>query len=117
MEGRQLVCYGSTDVDPSLRLYWYPADSDFTAANGWPSSWANHNPYTNKLKAKLPSTDHPSTDGKRYLEQTYDVASALLKAEGYQGITIDDNPNFKDHVYGYSAFNVSTYRDLARCRI
>ncbi|KAF8905671.1 hypothetical protein CPB85DRAFT_1437210 [Mucidula mucida] len=94
---------GGTSINGGL--YWYPADSDFTAANGWPSSWANHNPYTNKLKAKLPSTDHPSTDGKRYLEQTYDVASALLKAEGYQGITINDNPNFKDHVYGYSAFN------------
>ncbi|KAF9038951.1 hypothetical protein BDZ89DRAFT_945553 [Hymenopellis radicata] len=94
---------GGTSINGGL--YWYPADSDFTAVNGWPSSWANHNAYTNKLKAKLPSTDHPSTDGKRYLEQTYTVASALLAAEGYQGITINDNPNFKDHVYGYSAYN------------
>lgn len=86
-------------------LYWYPADADFTTANGWPSSWSSHGPYTDKLKARLPSNDHPSTDGKRYLEEAYDVAAQLLRGQGYSNITINDNPNYKDHVFGYSAFN------------
>jgi cellobiose dehydrogenase (acceptor) len=50
-------------------LYWYPTTIDFSTANGWPSSWTNHQPYTNMVTARLPSTDAPSTDGKRYLEQ------------------------------------------------
>ncbi|KAL0571438.1 substrate-specific activator of APC-dependent proteolysis [Marasmius crinis-equi] len=94
---------GGTSVNGAL--YWYPADIDFATSQGWPASWANHNPYTAKMKARLPSTDHPSTDGKRYLEQVYDVVSKLLTGQNYQNITINDNPNAKDHVYGYSAYD------------
>ena len=86
-------------------LYWIPTDSDFSTNNGWPQSWGNHQPYTSKLLQRLPSTDHPSTDGKRYLEQSATVVAQLLNGQGYNNITINDNPNYKDHVYGYSAFD------------
>ncbi len=86
-------------------LYWYPPDSDFRTTNGWPSSWGNHAPYTNKLKQRLPSTDHPSTDGKRYLEESANIVAQLLKGQGYSNVTINDSPDSKDHVYGYSAFD------------
>lgn len=89
-----------------IRLYWYPTYNDFSSAAGWPASWNNHGPYTAKLTARLPGTDHPSTDGKRYLEQTFDVASQLLRVQGYTNITINSNPDFKDHVFGYSEFAV-----------
>ena len=59
-----------------------------------------------KLKARLPGTDHPSTDGKRYLEATSVVIGQLLDSEGYKHITINDEPNNKDHVYGYSTYDV-----------
>ncbi|RDX41638.1 cellobiose dehydrogenase [Lentinus brumalis] len=94
---------GGTSINGAL--YWYPAQSDFSTANGWPSSWSNHAPYTAKLKQRLPSTDAPSTDGKRYLEQSADVVGQLLKGQGYSQITINDNPDYKDHAYGYSAFS------------
>lgn len=87
-------------------LYWIPADADFTTAQGWPSSWVNHGPYTNAMTARLPSTDHPSTDGQRYLEQSANVTAMLLNGQGYSSITINSNPNSKDHVYGYSAYDV-----------
>ena len=88
-------------------LYWYPNSNDFSTGMGWPSSWGNHQPFTDKMKARLPSTDHPSTDGKRYLEQSATVVQQLLSTQGYQQITINDNPDYKDHVYGYSAYDVS----------
>ncbi|KAJ3507197.1 hypothetical protein NLJ89_g6441 [Agrocybe chaxingu] len=94
---------GGTAINGAL--YWYPPDSDFSVANGWPRSWANHHPYTAKLKARLPATDHPSTDGKRYLMQVADVTAALLNKQNYANITINDVPDWKDHVYGYSAFS------------
>ncbi|KAK7056498.1 substrate-specific activator of APC-dependent proteolysis [Paramarasmius palmivorus] len=114
---------GGTSINGAL--YWYPPDIDFATSAGWPASWANHHPYTNKLKARLPSTDHPSTDGKRYLEQTFDVVASLLKGQGYSQITLNDNPDYKDHVYGYSAYNfqngkragpVATYLRTAKAR-
>lgn len=59
------------------------------------------------MQQRLPSTDHPSTDGERYLEQVSSVVGQLLNGQGYSNITINDNPNFKDHAYGYSAYDVS----------
>ncbi|KAJ7176602.1 cellobiose dehydrogenase [Mycena filopes] len=86
-------------------LYWLPSDNDFALNTGWPAQWTNHQPYTAMLKARLPPTDAPSTDGKRYLEQVSDVVKQLLIPQGYQNATINDAPNQKDHVYGYSAYD------------
>ncbi|KAJ7075305.1 hypothetical protein B0H15DRAFT_791998, partial [Mycena belliarum] len=71
-----------------------------------------------------PSTDHPSTDGKRYLEQTSLVVSQLLYDAGYRNITINDTPDSKDHVYGslFVWFDrkrggpVATYLQTAKAR-
>ena len=87
-------------------LYWYPTDMDFSSERGWPSSWSNYQPYVQAVEQRLPSTDAPSPDGKRYLEQTYGVMASLLGPMGFQAITINSNPDYKDHVYGYSAYNV-----------
>jgi len=104
------VLQHSADLDSlteMISLYWLPAASDFSSDVGFPASWAYHTPYTNKLRARLPPTDHPSTDGKRYLEQVSSVVSQLLDSQGYSQITINDNPDWKDHAYGYSAYDVS----------
>ncbi|KAJ1310030.1 hypothetical protein OPQ81_006783 [Rhizoctonia solani] len=87
------------------RLYWYPQDEDFAIDNNWPIGWQNIEPYVAKLHARLPSTDIPSTDGKRYLTQVYDVFKGVLDAQGYQSVTINNERNMKDKVYGYSAFS------------
>jgi len=58
----------------------------------------------------MPSTDKPSTDGQRYLTQSFDVVKKLLQPQGYQQITLNDNPNYKDPVYGYSAYLVRVFR-------
>ncbi|KAG6820015.1 substrate-specific activator of APC-dependent proteolysis [Arthromyces matolae] len=114
---------GGTTINGAL--YWVPPYSDFANTTGWPSSWWNHQPYTAKLLARLPSTDAPSTDGKRYLEQSANVASQLLNYQGYRQLTINDNPDQKEHVYGYSAFDfiggkragpVATYFKTAKAR-
>ncbi|EAU86798.2 cellobiose dehydrogenase [Coprinopsis cinerea okayama7 len=86
-------------------LYWYPPDIDFSHTYGWPPSWQSHHQYTDKLKQRIPSTDAPSTDGKRYLMETFDVVEKLLRPQGYHQQTINNNPNQKDRVYGYSAYS------------
>ncbi len=57
---------------------------------------------------RLPSNDDTSPDGVRYLEQVFGVMSNVLTPMGFQNITLNSNPNFKDHAFGYSAYNVST---------
>jgi cellobiose dehydrogenase (acceptor) len=91
-------------------------DADFSTGLGWPSSWGNHAPYTAMMTARLPSTDHPSTDGKRYLEQTAVLAGQMLNTQGYSNITINNNPNQKDHAYGYSAFDVRPFFSASPCQ-
>ncbi|KAF9004636.1 hypothetical protein BDQ17DRAFT_1390151 [Cyathus striatus] len=114
---------GGTSINGAL--YWYPNSNDFATTAGYPASWGNHQPYTDKLKARLPSTDSPSTDGKRYLEQSFNVTSQLLNLQGYRQVTINDVPDQKDHVYGYSAYDflngrrggpVATYFQTAKAR-
>jgi cellobiose dehydrogenase (acceptor) len=94
---------GGTSINGAL--YWYPPASDFATQYGWPSNWGDYTKYLEKVKARLPATDHPSPDGKRYLEQTSTIVSQLLKGQGYNQITINDNPDYKDHAFGYSAFD------------
>ncbi|THH08850.1 hypothetical protein EW146_g8858 [Bondarzewia mesenterica] len=114
---------GGTSVNGAL--YWLPADSDFSTSNGWPSGWQAHQTYTDALMARLPSTDAPSMDGERYLEQSFTVAQQLLNPQGYRQLTINSSPNSKDHVYGYSAYDfidgkrggpVATYFQTASAR-
>ncbi|KAJ6483504.1 hypothetical protein C8R47DRAFT_1217585 [Mycena vitilis] len=106
-------------------LYWYASDSDFSLASGWPEGWQDHAPYTAKVSARLPTTDHPSTDGLRYLEQSSTVMGQLLNSQGYSQTTINANPNAKEHVYGFSSYDylggkragpVATYLQTALAR-
>ncbi|KAG8938733.1 hypothetical protein FRC03_006981, partial [Tulasnella sp. 419] len=86
-------------------LYYYPPDSEFGTDQGWPSGWQTPNTAIDKLSTKLPSTDTPSPDGIRYLDQVYDVVKTLLNSKGYQPATINSNRNWKDSVYGHPAYN------------
>ena len=90
-------------------LYWYPAGQDFESGRGWPASWATFSTALATVKSRLPSTDNPSTDGKRYLEEVFPIMSSMLKPIGFTNITLNDNPNQKDHAFGYSSYNVSLF--------
>jgi cellobiose dehydrogenase (acceptor) len=88
-------------------LFWYPTPTDFSTANGWPSSWTSMQPYTNMVTARIPGTNRPSTDNQWYLDQTFTVVGGFLKNAGYSNITINSNPSFKDHAYGQSEYAVA----------
>ncbi|KAF7313791.1 Cellobiose dehydrogenase [Mycena chlorophos] len=114
---------GGTSVNGAL--YWVPSDNDFSTSAGWPEEWVNHQPYTSALTARLPPTDHPSTDGERYLEQVSTVVAEMLKPQGYSNVTINNDPNYKDHIMGYAAYDfiggqrggpVATYLQTAQAR-
>ncbi|KAG8909001.1 hypothetical protein FRB99_000104 [Tulasnella sp. 403] len=106
-------------------LFWYPPDSDFTTSNGWPSGWQTPNDAYQKLKTRLPSTEVPSPDGKLYLTQVYDVVSKLLTPRGFVAANINNNKDWKDHIFGRPAFSfvdgtrtgpMATYFQTAKAR-
>ncbi|KAG9000556.1 hypothetical protein FRB94_005345 [Tulasnella sp. JGI-2019a] len=106
-------------------LYWIPPDLDFAASGGWPSGWQTPNTAIAALKARLPSTETPSPDGKQYLTQVYDVVSTLLSKRNFAAININSNPNSKNYVYGRPAYNfvggertgvMATYYQTAKAR-
>lgn len=97
--------HGSTLTTSVQSLYYYPPDAEFATDNGWPAGWQTPNTALNKLKARLPSTDIPSPDGKRYMTQVFDVVKALITPQGFNQATINDGPNQKDHIYGHPAYN------------
>ncbi|CAE6527552.1 unnamed protein product [Rhizoctonia solani] len=86
-------------------LYWYPRDEDFATSNGWPEGWQKVAPHLAKVRARLPSNDIASADGKRYLTEVYDVFKRVLDVQGYKSATINDHRNKKDKIYGYTAFS------------
>jgi cellobiose dehydrogenase (acceptor) len=57
------------------------------------------------MTARLPSVVATSTDGKLYLEQTANLTAQFLLNLGYSNVTINDHPNRKEKVFGYSAFS------------
>ncbi|KAF8743209.1 Cellobiose dehydrogenase, partial [Rhizoctonia solani] len=106
-------------------LYWYPTDVEWDTSNGWPKGWQQPNAALNKVKARLPSTDIPSTDGKRYLTQVYDVVKSILKTQNYSAITINEDRNSKNRIYGHPNYYIQdgkrtgpmdTYLKTARAR-
>ncbi|CCO28171.1 Cellobiose dehydrogenase Short=CDH [Rhizoctonia solani AG-1 IB] len=87
-------------------LYWYPTDAEWDVANGWPRGWQKPNAALNKVKTRLPSTDIPSTDGKRYLTQVYDVVKSILDNQDYSAVTINESRNSKDRIYGHPNYYI-----------
>ncbi|QRW07920.1 GMC oxidoreductase [Ceratobasidium sp. AG-Ba] len=87
-------------------LYWYPTDFEYSKSNGWPGGWQTISPFLEKVKARLPSTDNPSRDGKYYLNQVYEVLSAILDKQGYSGINANNDRNRKDQVYTHTNYYI-----------
>ncbi|QRW04595.1 GMC oxidoreductase [Ceratobasidium sp. AG-Ba] len=53
-----------------------------------------------QAESSFTPTETPSSDGKLYLTQVYDVVKSLLDKQGYSQYVINDSPNTKDHAYG-----------------
>ncbi|KAH7343518.1 hypothetical protein B0J17DRAFT_703392 [Rhizoctonia solani] len=104
--GAACIIGGGTAVNGLL--YWYPTDAEWAISNGWPSGWQKPNIALKKVKVRLPSTDTPSTDGKRYQTQLYNVVKSILDKQSYSALTINENRNSKDHIYGHPNYYVGT---------
>ncbi|KAI1282700.1 cellobiose dehydrogenase [Xylaria sp. FL0933] len=87
-------------------LYFQPPASDWDDYHpaGWKS--ADVQDATNKLLAKQESITGYSRDGKFYLQSGYKAAKEwLVDSARFSNISINDEPNNKDRVFGRPAYN------------
>lgn len=77
------------------------------------------------MLARLPSSDNPSPDNVRYLDQVYTLLKTHFQTKGYVEATINDNVDWKDSIMGHPAYNFNngirsgvthTYYQTAKAR-
>ncbi|KFZ17799.1 hypothetical protein V502_04398 [Pseudogymnoascus sp. VKM F-4520 (FW-2644)] len=128
-DGGGLICsgtinaYGGCTIGGSSAinagLYFEPPASDWDSF--FPAGWraADMDGAIERVKARAPSTDTPSADGKQYLQSGYDVVRRwIVDSLGFADVKINESKDnkfdvFGRPVYGYEdgqrAGPVSTY--------
>lgn len=62
---------------------------------------------TSRVFSRIPGTDTPSKDGKRYLQQGFDVLSAGLASSGWTSVVANNVPDQKNHTYTHTPYMFS----------
>ncbi|KAJ4339237.1 hypothetical protein N0V87_003411 [Didymella glomerata] len=85
-------------------LWWKPnsVDWDTSFPNGWKAS--DMSAAVARTFQRIPGTDTPSSDGKLYKQEGYDVLSGALGADGWTFLKPNDKPNEKNRVYGHTPY-------------
>lgn len=96
------VLGGGTAVNAAL--WWKPvaADWDVNFPSGWKSSDIKSS--VDAVFKRIPGTDTPSTDGKRYKQEGFNVLSTAFAADGWKQVTANNVPDQKNRVYSHSPF-------------
>lgn len=96
------VLGGGTAVNAALWWNPVPIDWDYNFPTGWKS--ADMAVSSKKMFARNPWTDHPSTDGKLYKQEGYNVLASALAADGWKEVVANNVPEKKHQVYSHTPF-------------
>lgn len=99
------VLGGGTAVNAALWWKPNPIDWDYNFPSGWKS--ADMVSATNKVFARIPGTDTPSMDGKRYIQQGENMLSAGLAQGGWKQVTANSVPSQKTKTFSHTPFMFS----------
>ncbi|SPQ20628.1 329ee128-7337-45ed-9a72-e5f65c2d5f11 [Thermothielavioides terrestris] len=99
------VLGGGTAVNSGLWWKPHPDDWDVNFPDGWRSK--DVAAATDRVFSRIPGTICPSTDGKWYYPQGFDMLGGSLKAAGWNYIVPNDHPDMKNRTYGHSTFMFS----------
>lgn len=85
-------------------LWWKPVNVDWDSSfpNGWKGG--DMSSAVDRVFKRIPGTDTPSMDGKRYKQEGFDVLSGALGADGWREVTANNKPNEKHRVYSHTPF-------------
>jgi cellobiose dehydrogenase (acceptor) len=96
------VLGGGTAVNAALWWKPNPVDWDNNFPKGWKSSDIKAS--TDAVFKRIPGTDTPSVDGKRYKQEGFNVLATAFGADGWKQVTANDVPSQKNKVFSHSPF-------------
>ncbi|KAJ9137225.1 Fungal cellulose binding domain-containing protein [Pleurostoma richardsiae] len=99
------VLGGGTAVNAGLWWKPYTLDWDYNFPAGWKS--CDVAAATSRVFSRIPGTDHPSLDGKLYLQQGFDVIASGLRSAGWQQVTANDQPASKNRTFAHTPYMFS----------
>jgi cellobiose dehydrogenase (acceptor) len=79
-----------------------PTDWDYLFPAGWRS--ADVAAATTRVFNTIPGTDHPSMDGKLYLQSGYNVVANGLKNAGWTNVTANNVPGSKNRTFSFTPY-------------
>jgi len=96
------VLGGGTAVNAGLFFKPPARDWDYNFPAGWKAQ--DMTAATERVFRRIPSTDTPSTDGKRYLQESYDVLSEGLTASGWKAVAANSVPEQKNRTFAHTPY-------------
>lgn len=99
------VLGGGTAVNAGLWFKPYAVDFDTM----FPAEWKANDmkPAIDRVFSRIPGSDKPSMDGKRYYQEGFNVLAGGLKKAGWNEVTANDVPNQKNRTFAHSPFMFS----------
>lgn len=79
-----------------------PSDWDVNFPTGWKST--DMAAATTRVFDRIPGTDHPSVDGKLYMQQGFDVITKGLSNSGWQSVVANNVPASKNRTYAHTPY-------------
>lgn len=94
------VLGGGTVVNATL--WWKPNLSDWNV--NFPAEWktADIANATSQVFSRIPETDHSSMDGKRSLQDGFNLIRNDLSASGWKEVTANDVPAEKNRTFAHT---------------
>ncbi|KAK5663896.1 hypothetical protein OQA88_105 [Cercophora sp. LCS_1] len=99
------VLGGGTAVNAGLWFKPYSLDWDYLFPAGWKS--ADVRAAIDRVFSRIPGTDTPSRDGKRYLQEGFDVLASGLRSSGWAEVTANNAPNRKNRTFAHTPYMYS----------
>ncbi|KAL3423699.1 cellobiose dehydrogenase [Phlyctema vagabunda] len=99
------VLGGGTAVNAGLWWNPNPSDWDVNFPTGWKAT--DMAAASQRVFSRIPGTDHPSMDGKLYLQQGFDVVSTGLTNAGWKSVTANSVPGQKNRTFAHTPYMYS----------
>ncbi|CZR65777.1 probable cellobiose dehydrogenase [Phialocephala subalpina] len=96
------VLGGGTAVNAGLWWKANPDDWDVNFPEGWQSD--DMLPATQRVFSRIPGTDHPSMDGKLYIQSGFNIVREGLAQAGWDSVTANDVPDQKNQTYAHTPY-------------
>ncbi|RPA87987.1 hypothetical protein BJ508DRAFT_202535 [Ascobolus immersus RN42] len=96
------VLGGGTAVNAGLFFKPPAVDWDRNFPAGWKSS--DMSSAMQRVFSRIPSTDTPSKDGKRYIQESYNILAGGLQQAGWSAVTANNAPEAKNRTFAHTPF-------------